>query len=325
MSQLAAVDSLEVDVIVDNVTDGLSSTPSFVEHEWASLGRRGYRIIAGPNLCCAAHGLSCLATVRKGDTCRRLLFDTGPDEDVFVRNVDRLKLDLGTVDGIVLSHGHWDHGGALLKALDLIGAANGGRRVPCYMHPGMFATRAMRLPDGTMRPMADIPTPEALEARGATVVVSAAPLAVLDDLFWISGEIPRVTRFETGLPGQFRKTAGGDWEADPLLMDERAVAVHVSGKGLFVFSACSHAGIVNVLTHARASFPDTPLHGVLGGLHLSGSNERIIPQTVEALAPFGLSVVAAGHCTGFRAMASLLQAYGDQRLAPLAVGKRLTL
>jgi 7,8-dihydropterin-6-yl-methyl-4-(beta-D-ribofuranosyl)aminobenzene 5'-phosphate synthase len=325
MSLLQAVDSLEVDVIVDNVTDGLSSTPSFVEHEWASLARRGYRIVAGPNLCCAAHGLSCLVTVRKGDATRRLLFDTGPDEDVFVRNVERLKLDLGTVDGIVLSHGHWDHGGALLKALDLIGAANGGRRVPCYMHPEMFATRAMRLPDGTMRPMADIPSPAALEARGAEVMLSRDPLAVLDGLFWISGEIPRVSPFETGLVGQFRKTPAGDWEADPLLLDERAVAVLLAGKGLFVFSACSHAGIVNVLTHAQASFPGTPVHGVLGGLHLSGGNERIIPQTVEALGAFGLSVVAAGHCTGFRAMASLLQAFGDQRLAPLAVGKRFTL
>jgi hypothetical protein len=53
---------------------------------------------------------------------------------------------------------------------------------------------------------------------------------------------------------------------------------------------------------------------------VDGGNERVIPQTVEALGTFGLSVVAAGHCTGFRAMASLLQAYGDQRLAPLAVG-----
>jgi len=56
--------------------------------------------------------------------------------------------------------------------------------------------------------------------------------------------------------------------------------------GLVVFSACSHAGIVNVLTHARASFPDVPIHAVFGGLHLSGPNEQIIPQTVAAMKPF---------------------------------------
>ena len=38
---------------------------------------------------------------------------------------------------------------------------------------------------------------------------------------------------------------------DPWLMDERYLAVHVRDKGLVVFSACSHAGVVNVLTDAR--------------------------------------------------------------------------
>jgi 7,8-dihydropterin-6-yl-methyl-4-(beta-D-ribofuranosyl)aminobenzene 5'-phosphate synthase len=42
-------------------------------------------------------------------------------------------------------------------------------------------------------------------------------------------------------------------------MDERFVAVNVDGKGLYVFSACSHAGIINVLQDARERFPDLPL------------------------------------------------------------------
>ena len=65
------------------------------------------------------------------------------------------------------------------------------------------------------------------------------------------------------------------------------------------------------------------LHAVLGGLHLSGINERIIPQTVAALGDFGLDVIAAGHCTGWRAMSALANAFGDGKLVPLAVGKRL--
>ena len=64
---------------------------------------------------------------------------------------------------------------------------------------------------------------------------------------------------------------------------------HVRGCGLIVFSACSHAGVVNVLTHARSTFPDVPLFGVFGGLHLSGvAMERLIPDTVAHLRPFGL-------------------------------------
>jgi 7,8-dihydropterin-6-yl-methyl-4-(beta-D-ribofuranosyl)aminobenzene 5'-phosphate synthase len=96
----------------------------------------------------------------------------------------------------------------------------------------------------------------------------------------------------------------------------------VKGKGLFVFSACSHAGIINVLKHARASFPDVPLHGIMGGLHLSGANEKIIPQTVDAMKEFQLVTIAAGHCTGWRAMSALANAFGDKTVAPTAVGKR---
>ena len=37
------------------------------------------------------------------------LFDTGPDEPIFERNVIRLGVDMGGVDAMKLSHGHWDH------------------------------------------------------------------------------------------------------------------------------------------------------------------------------------------------------------------------
>jgi len=107
-------------------------------------------------------------------------------------------------------------------------------------------------------------------------------------------------------------------------MDERWLAVNVKGKGLVVLSACSHAGIVNVLKHAGANFADVPLYAVVGGLHLSGVNEEIIPQTVKAMREFGLTQIAAGHCTGWRAIAALSAAFGDKVLAPTAVGKRYT-
>jgi 7,8-dihydropterin-6-yl-methyl-4-(beta-D-ribofuranosyl)aminobenzene 5'-phosphate synthase len=107
-------------------------------------------------------------------------------------------------------------------------------------------------------------------------------------------------------------------------VDERWLAVNIAGKGLVVFSACSHAGIVNVLKHARAIFPDVPVHGVMGGLHLSGTNEAIIPQTVEAMKEFQLATIAAGHCTGWRAMSALAAAFGDQVVGPSGVGKRYT-
>ena len=320
---LRPIDRIEVLVLVDNATDMLSSTPPHVESEAAGLMRRGIRLMASKCLCCAAHGLSCLVTAYRGDVAHTVLFDTGPEEYALERNVTRLGADLGKVESIVLSHGHWDHAGAMLLALGMIRSRNGGRGIPYYAHPGMFRSRGVRLPNGTVRRMEDIPTPEDLTAFGAEVIATREPQVLLDDMFFVSGEIPRVTGYERGYPGQVRLADDGQtWEPDELLLDERFLAVNVAGKGLVVFSACSHAGIVNVLTHAREVFSGTPLHAVIGGLHLSGPNEAIIPQTVEGLRGFGLATIAAGHCTGWRAMTALANAFGDRVLAPTAVGKR---
>jgi len=327
VSALKVVDSVELQVLVDNVTDNLSSVPSFVETEFAALGRRrhGTWVLGGDCLCCAAHGLSCLIAIRHDGAPHTVLFDTGPEDRTLEQNVSRLGVDLGPVEAIVLSHGHWDHAGAMLRALQMILDRNGGQPVPCYTHPDMFRTRAAKQPDGSMRVMADVPSVGALTSHGGRVVNTKEPQLVAGDTIYVSGEIPRVTRFEKGLPGQHRRTLDGTgWEPDEAIRDERFVAVNVAGKGMVVFTACSHAGVVNVLTHARACFPDVPLHAVVGGLHLAGTNEKIIPDTVEALRGFDLAIIAAGHCTGWRAMTALANAVGDRHLVPLSVGKRFT-
>jgi len=325
MKAVEAVDSVEFVILVDNVTDSLSSVPPFVETEFAGLTRRrrdGW-VLGGSCLCCAAHGLSCLITVRRGSETRTLLFDTGPEDRTFEQNVSRLGVDLAQVQGIVLSHGHWDHAGAMLRALQLIRDRNGGREVPYYAHPDMFRTRATKLGKDSMRLMEDVPSIQALIAHGAHVINTTEAQLLLDGMAYVSGEIPRRTAFERGLKGQHRKTLdGARWELDELIMDERFVAVNVAGKGVVVFTACSHAGVINVLTHARSCFGEARLHGVVGGLHLSGSNEAIIPDTVAALREFELTVIAAGHCTGWRAVTALANAFGDNTVVPLAVGKR---
>jgi len=43
-----------------------------------------------------------------------MLFDTGPEEDVWERNVKRLRPDLSSIELIHLSHWHRDHSGNIL-------------------------------------------------------------------------------------------------------------------------------------------------------------------------------------------------------------------
>ena len=326
MPDLQPVDRLEVQVLVDNVTDTLSSTPSFVTREAITLQRQGMRITSGAAMCCANHGFSLVITAHTAHGPRTLLFDGGPVDYAVERNGVRLGINFGTVEAVMLSHGHWDHAGGIPRAISLIVQANGGRTVPLYLHPGMFRPRGQRQPDGGVLPMDPIPTPAQWALLGAEPVVTDQPQTVLDGAFYVSGEIPRSTGYEKGLVNQVhRATDDADWTPDPLLMDERFLAVHVRGKGVVVFSACSHAGIVNVMHSARATFPNEKMHAVMGGFHLSGPTEAVIPDTVRDIGGFGLDLIIPAHCTGWRAVNALERAYGEKVVVPSAVGKRFSL
>ena len=101
--------------------------------------------------------------------------------------------------------------------------------------------------------------------------------------FYGSGEIDRVTDYETGLHGHltFRGDVGTE---DPLIMDERYLAAEVRGRGVTVLSACSHAGIVNACLSARTTFAGSEIDLVLGGYHLAGgAMEQRIASTIEDL------------------------------------------
>jgi 7,8-dihydropterin-6-yl-methyl-4-(beta-D-ribofuranosyl)aminobenzene 5'-phosphate synthase len=317
------VDSLEVLVIVDNATDSLSTNPKNVIPEWSGLLTGGrLRMISGQNICCAHHGLSLLITAQLAGRKRTLLFDAGPEGATFLRNAAILGLDFAAVETIVLSHGHWDHAGGLLAAVQAVAKARGKGAARCFVHPGMFAQRASQRPNGELYVHELVPDPEKLASAGAEVVNTREPQVAGDGAFFISGEIPRLTKYEAGLPGHLRRSADGrSWDPDPLLMDERFISVHVKGKGQFVFSACSHAGLINVLNHARSTFPGVPLYGAMGGLHLSGVTEKIIPDTIGDLKGFNLKLLAPGHCTGWRALTAMAKVFGDE-LVPSAVGKR---
>jgi 7,8-dihydropterin-6-yl-methyl-4-(beta-D-ribofuranosyl)aminobenzene 5'-phosphate synthase len=264
-------------------------------------------------------------TVTAGGESRCVLFDGGPVDYAVERNGARLGVDFGAIEAMVLSHGHWDHAGGLPKAIELVRAANGGRPVPLHLHPGMFSERGSRQPDGGVLPMDRVPAPAEWAAMGADPQVSREPAVVAGHVL-VSGEIPRVTDYETGLPGQVARAAeDAPWQPDEWLHDERFVAVNLRGKGLVVFSACSHTGIVNVLHEARRLMPEVPLLAAMGGFHLSGTNERVIPQTVADLGGFGLRWMFPSHCTGWRALNALERAHGEAVVVPGAVGKTFVL
>jgi len=54
------------------------------------------------------HGLSLYIETNK----HKILFDLGKS-DLFLKNAKRLNVDITEVDLVVISHGHYDHGGGL--------------------------------------------------------------------------------------------------------------------------------------------------------------------------------------------------------------------
>src|ERR1043165_5710905 len=121
MTNLQTVDRLEVLVVVDNVTDSLSTNPNNVQTEWVVLLQSGrMQVLSGKATCCAHHGLSLLISAYIGDDKRTLLFDAGPEGEPFLRNAKILGVDLSEVEAVVLPHGHWDHAGGLVSAIEEI-------------------------------------------------------------------------------------------------------------------------------------------------------------------------------------------------------------
>jgi 7,8-dihydropterin-6-yl-methyl-4-(beta-D-ribofuranosyl)aminobenzene 5'-phosphate synthase len=319
---LVRLDRLTVDVLTDDVSDNYVTKTLFAVSEFANVVRAGAKALSGESLLCANLGFGCRLVSNAGDVEHRMLFDTGPEGAIFLRNCGNLGVVLGEIECVAVSHGHWDHMGALPATLAAIHAQGGKAAV--HVNPGMFNERAVRLASGTLIPAAKVPSPAEMAAQGAAVVSDPGPRLLLDGHFYYSGEIPRLSDFEKGRTDHLCRTGPeAAWEPDPLLLDERMLVAHVRGLGLIVFSACSHAGIVNVCTEARRLFPTVPLHCIMGGLHLGGVMERLIPQTVEGLRRFAIAHIITGHCTGWRALHALANAFGDA-VSQSAVGTTYT-
>ncbi|TMR41556.1 MBL fold metallo-hydrolase [Actinomadura geliboluensis] len=307
---LEPVDEVEIVTLVDNVYDALLTDGERTRRAGAGKGAvtapqfEEGRTFAGM---VAEHGFSALVTVRRGDRSTTLLFDTGLSPDAMVTNADRLGLDLGGVQAVVLSHGHFDHAGGLAG----LAGRRGVRSLPMVVHPLAWTRRRLAVPG---REPEELPTlsPRALAGEGFEVIERREPSLLLDGSVLITGEVDRTTEFERGMPPPHQAWTGSGWVHDPLVADDQALVVHVRDRGLVVLTGCGHAGAVNIVRHARRLTGVDRLHALVGGLHLGGpAFEPVIPPTVAALTDLAPSLLVPGHCTGWRAQHALAAALPD--------------
>lgn len=288
--QLCEVDGVEVTTLVDNVADLLLENTENV--------KRAPRIRDGelsPPLL-AEHGFSAIIRATKGGENHAILLDTGLSETSMLINADRLGVDLGDVEAVVISHGHVDHIKGLVPALDRLRPD-----IPIVIHPHAFAPRIMKIPDGTEVRMTPL-DPDELERSGARIIRETRPSLIADEMILVTGQIPRVTEFEFGFPIQYAIVDGVE-QHDPLTPDDQSLVIAVKGKGLVIVSGCAHAGIINTLKYARELAGVEHVHAVIGGFHLGGPlYESVIEPTADAIQEIGPDFILPAHCTGWKAI-----------------------
>lgn len=355
---LAEVDKIEITVLVDNELDPI--TPSLNPAVQYAGQMRGLNLspipkteTGGPQnrgdaalemrmdgICCAAHGLSLLITATKGDVKHTLLFDAGPEEDVWERNVKRTRADISTVERIHLSHWHRDHSGGMLRAIRMINEAKkeaatkaeantaDQTAVVADLHPDRPDFRGVQFPGHAPISLEADPRFDEIEAAGAVLEKHSDAHTVSDGFFLVSGEIPRQTSYEGGIRFGKRYVAAKDaWESDELIKEERLVACHLKGKGLVVFTGCSHAGVVNACREAISlggTGVDNKLHAVVGGFHMADNDPAKMKETVADLKALQPTVIMPGHCTGWRFKYDYEQAVPGS-LVPCFVGTKYVL
>lgn len=125
--------------------------------------------------------------------------------------------------------------GGMLRAIRMIKEAkekNGDcsdHDIIVDLHPDRPDYRGFVFGDNVISLEAD-PTFDEITAAGATVQKHNQAHTVLDDMFLISGEIPRTTSYETGLQSAVRYIKeDNEWISDEKIADERLLACKVKG------------------------------------------------------------------------------------------------
>lgn len=308
---LIEVDRLEVRNLMDNFTDILMTGSEGVER---SPFGKNEEMRPAP---LAEHGFSTLVKVTKGNVEHSILVDTGVTADGVLVNADRMEIDLNQVESIVITHGHVDHTAGLMNVLKKLSKKD----IPVVFHPSAFVKRWAIFPNGSRVRLPGLDKQELIDA-GAKIIEITEPYLIAENLMLVSGEIPRVTDFEKGLPISYVEVEG-KLEKDPQIKDDMSIVFKVEGKGLVIISGCAHAGIINTVKYLK-ELTDTRIHAIMGGFHLTGKAfEPIIDRTIAELKKFEPSMIVPSHCTGWKAINKIYQEMPESYVQN-AVGTKYT-
>jgi len=238
------------------------------------------------NICSGEHGFSVLIGEKQ-----KILFDTGAS-DLFLKNAQKLNVNLEDISHIVLSHGHWDHGNGLkfIKNKRLV------------LHPGSFVKRYRDRDDSY------IGLPLSLEEAKINfdLVLAKEPYFIVDDIVFL-GEIPRNNDFEAK-----KTTWHKEDKEEDFVMDDSALAIKHE-KGLIVIAGCSHSGICNIIEYAKEVTGLNKVYSVIGGFHLNNLDD-VTNKTIEYFKKENIEKVYPSHCVSSDVVKKFIEELGAETI-----------
>jgi 7,8-dihydropterin-6-yl-methyl-4-(beta-D-ribofuranosyl)aminobenzene 5'-phosphate synthase len=232
---------------------------------------------------------------------RKILFDTGSANALFL-NSAALGIKLDEIEAVLISHGHYDHTGALLPFIKQYGPK------PIYAHSNIFSRRPMPTKRDPYREIGCVFQREEIEAAGAQLFFTDEFCEIFPGIY-ASGEVPRINDFED-VGGNFKVEIDGELIKDNLLDDMSLIIDHPDG--LIIISGCAHAGIINILEHSIKQTGKSKILAFIGGTHLINASEERLTKTVSALKSYDIQNLIVSHCTGFYAAARLYNELGTK-------------
>jgi 7,8-dihydropterin-6-yl-methyl-4-(beta-D-ribofuranosyl)aminobenzene 5'-phosphate synthase len=332
-STVPTVDSLKVKVLTDSSYD----TPRAGTSKWVKVTRAPFTSLTDFRKTLHNEwGLSLALESRVGTDTRNLLLDYGYTTNALLNNMEILGLDSANVQGLILSHGHFDHYGGLIGWLqknrdklpaDLTLYAGG--------EDNFCARKAVRGAPGRFAEGGVLDRRE-LAALKVKVVLCTDPTVIGGHAF-TTGTIQRRS-FERVLPNTFveysRKDgvgcdipeaaakAGGKPVPDEHL-HEHATCFNLKDRGLVVMSSCGHRGIINSTLQAMEVSGIRKVHAILGGFHLFPADDEYLRRTVAELKTLNPDVVIPFHCSGPNLITVLREQLAD-RLVTSTTGTEFT-
>lgn len=220
---------------------------------------------------------------------KKLLFDTGQSR-AFLENAEKLKIDIGKIDALVISHGHYDHSGGTRFLFE------GGIKPPVWVGKGFFDEKYAK--DGTTYEyVGNDFGEEYFKSVGVTYQeVDTEVQEILPGVYAVT-QFERLFPDETANP-RFWVLRKGSFEQDPF-GDELSLVLDTP-KGLVVILGCSHPGVKNILSTITKRF-SRKIHAVLGGTHMVDATEGSVACSLQYFSEGLVDLLGVSHCTGEKA------------------------